>query len=40
MHSTSVYGLELVLLVLEGTGAKALATDHRERIIHDDDCST
>ena len=25
MHSTSVYGLEL--LVLEGTGGKALATD-------------
>ena len=29
MESTSVYGLEL--LVLEGTGGKALATDHRER---------
>ena len=27
MDSTSVYGLEL--LVLEGTGGKALATDHR-----------
>ena len=27
MHSTSVYGLEL--LVLEGPGEKALATDHR-----------
>ena len=26
MESTSVYGLEL--LVLEGTGGKALATDH------------
>ena len=30
MDSTSVYGLEL--LVLEGTGGKALATDHREYI--------
>jgi len=28
MHSTSVYGLKL--LVLEGGGGKALATDHRE----------
>ena len=28
MDSTSVYGLEL--LVFEGTGGKALATDHRE----------
>ena len=28
MDSTSVYGLEL--LVLEATGGKALATDHRE----------
>ena len=37
MHFTSVYGLEVVLLVLEGTGANALATDHRERIIHGDD---
>ena len=27
MDSTSAYGLEL--LVLEGTGGKALATDHR-----------
>ena len=27
MDSTSVYGLEL--LVLEGTGGKALVTDHR-----------
>ena len=29
MDSTSVYGLDL--LVLEGTGGKALATDHRVR---------
>ena len=28
MHSTSVYGLEL--LVMEGTGGKALATDNRD----------
>ena len=28
MDSTPVYGLEL--LVLEGTGGKALATDHRD----------
>jgi len=35
MDSTSVYGLEL--LVLEGTGGKALATDHRglsEKLTH------
>ena len=30
MHSTSVYGLKLS--VLEGAGAKALATDNRETI--------
>ena len=29
MHSTSVYSLKLS--VLEGAGAKALATDHRAR---------
>ena len=28
MDSTSIYGLEL--LVLEGSGGKTLATDHRE----------
>ena len=32
MDSTSVYGLEL--LVLEGTGGEALATDHREKERH------
>ena len=32
MDSTSVYGLEL--LVLEGTGGKALATDHCGEIIY------
>ena len=30
MDYTSIYGLEL--LVLEGTGGKALAADHRESI--------
>jgi len=34
MYATSVYGLKL--LVLEGGGGKALATDHRERYLFKD----